>query len=87
MIPSTTQQRFKEVQIKVPGQDRTPPSQRKFQTSSPPSSRHVVKEVLVSISRGSSPEKQYHSSSIDMNDKKKKKLTFSDVSSENKKTD
>jgi hypothetical protein len=39
-----------------------------------------VKEVLVCVSRGSSPEKQYHSSSIDENEQKKKKIFFLDVS-------
>lgn len=55
VVPTNHQQRYKEIQIKIPSRERTPSEQRSFQTS--PSSRHVVKEVLICLSRGSSPEK------------------------------
>jgi hypothetical protein len=79
VIPSDTQQRFKEVQIKLPAHDKTPPEQRKVQTSPP--SRHTVKEVLVCITRGSSPEKQVHQTFLDENEKTKKKTVSISVSS------
>jgi hypothetical protein len=79
VIPSNTQRHFKEVQIKIPARDKTPPQQRKVETSSSPS-RHTVTEVLVCISRGSSPEKQSHHSSLDKDEYKKKKVAFLDVS-------
>lgn len=78
IIPATSQQRFKEVRIKIPSE------QRSFRTSS--SSRHVVKEVVVCVSRGSSPEKQRHSSISPLHtfsaegDEKNKRLLTVDVS-------
>ncbi|CAF1095725.1 unnamed protein product [Adineta ricciae] len=74
IIPTNSQQRFKEVQIKISAHQRTPPSQRKFEQS--PSSRHAVKEVLVRISRSTSPEKQYHRSLFDDYEEKQKENVY-----------
>lgn len=84
IIPVNSQQRFKEVQVKVPSRDGIPSEQRSFQAS--PSSRHAVKEVVVCVSRGASPEKQHHPSISslhtfsDEGDEKKKRLLSVDVS-------
>lgn len=56
ILPTNNQQRFKEVQVKVSTRDRTLPEPCQAQIS--PSSRHAVKEILVCVSRGASPEKQ-----------------------------
>ena len=87
IIPANSQQRFKEVQVKVPSRDGIPSEQRSFQTS--PSSRYAVKEVVVCVSRGASPEKQHHHhppsisplhTFSDEGDEKKKRLLSVDVS-------
>ena len=56
ILPTNNHQRFKEVQVKVSTRDRTLSEQYQRQPS--PSSRHAVKEILVCVSRGPSPEKQ-----------------------------
>lgn len=80
VIPTNNQQRFKEIQIKVPLRDRTLPEQRSFrQTSLSP--RHAVKEIVVCLSRGPSPEKQtVRHTFFDEEDDKQKRLSSVDVS-------
>jgi hypothetical protein len=84
IIPTNNQQRFKEVQIKVPSRDGIPSERRSFQIS--PSSRHTVKEIVVCVSRGSSPEKQHHPpisplhTFSDEGEEKRKRLLTVDVS-------
>ena len=58
IVPSNSPQRFKEVQIKLPARERV--SQDQDLSKSLPPVRHAVKEVLVCVSRGPSPEKQLH---------------------------
>lgn len=82
---SKSQQRFKEVQVKLPGTRKhahspspplprsslLPPAPRSSSSSasSPTSSRRAMKEVLVCVSRGSTPEKSPQSS-IEKDDEK-----------------
>lgn len=61
---------MKEVQIRLPGQDKTPPERRKFDPS-PPTSRHMMKEVLVCLPRGSSTKE---------NEQERKRTGLTDVS-------
>lgn len=63
------QPRIKEVQIKLPGSEKLSHEEKSSKT--PPPLRYAVKEVLVCVSRGPSPEKQliqkvyHHMSSSD----------------------
>jgi hypothetical protein len=86
IVPAHTQQQFKEVQVKVSTHDKTPSEQNKLKTSPP--LRHAVEEILVCVSRESSPEKHLHQhihhfhSSSDENKQENKKLVLVDVSFE-----
>jgi len=87
VVPTNNQPRFKEVHVKVSTHDKTPSEQSKLKTSPP--LRHAVKEILVCVSRGPSPEKQLHQqiyhlhSSSDEDEQKNKRLVLVDVSLRN----
>ena len=84
-IPSiNVQRRIKEFPIKIPTHDKALFEENKLKTS--PSLRHVVKDILVHVSRGSSPEKQFHHqiyhlhSSSNEDEQENKRLVLVDVS-------
>lgn len=88
IVPTNLQQRFKEVNVKIPAREKTSVDQPPLKPSPP--LRHAVKEVLVCVSRGASPEKQlqqqiYHlrsSSSSDEGDQERNRWVHGDVSAE-----
>lgn len=60
MPSSSSSQRFKDVQIKVPTREKTSSATEPiYSQASPSTTRHTVKEVLVCVSRGPSPEKHF----------------------------
>ncbi|CAF2588610.1 unnamed protein product [Rotaria sp. Silwood2] len=76
IIPSYTQQRFKEVQVNVPERDRTYFDPRKFESTPP--LRHTTNEILISVPRSSPSERKYHYSSVNENEQKRKRVYFVD---------
>ncbi|CAF3643377.1 unnamed protein product [Rotaria sordida] len=82
IVPTNIQQQFKDTSINLSGYDKTLFEQNKLKTSPP--LRHAVKEILVCVSRESSPDKQFHQqiyhlhSSSDEDEQKNKRLVLVD---------
>ncbi|CAF0807335.1 unnamed protein product [Rotaria sp. Silwood1] len=82
IVPTNIQQQFKDNSINLSGYDKTLFEQNKLKTAPP--SRHAVKEILVRVSRGLSPDKQLHQqiyhlrSSSDEDEQENKRLVLVD---------
>ncbi|CAM2717941.1 unnamed protein product [Rotaria socialis] len=80
--PTNIQQTFQDTQINKSGHDKILSEENKL-TAAPPS-RHAVKEILVRVTRGPSPDKHlrqqiYHlSSTSDEDEQENKRLVFAD---------
>ncbi|CAF5087258.1 unnamed protein product, partial [Rotaria magnacalcarata] len=82
--PTNIQQTFQDTQINKSGHDKILSEENKLKAAPP--SRHAVKEILVRVTRGPSPDKHlrqqiYHlSSTSDEDEQENKRLVFVDVS-------
>ncbi|CAF4150987.1 unnamed protein product, partial [Rotaria sp. Silwood2] len=82
ITPTNIQQQIKDTPINLSGYDKTSFERNKLKTSPP--SRHAIKEILVCVSRGPSPDKQLHQriyhlhSSSDEDEQENKRMVLVD---------